>query len=164
MFQAVNFLIYTKRSGVCVCAGQPYRLEANVLIPNNAGLLSPLGSDCLCERGRAAASEEPPILCWKEMIIYHLVIHRDWVTRLTTGEHSEASSESRTEIQTETPSNHVQASVSLHDMNLKIRLPSCLFMSTKQRTGWNFWINKQLLEKDEIPNRDGPLGPLSHHH
>lgn len=26
---------------------------------------------------------KPPILCWKEMIIYHLVIHRDWVTRLT---------------------------------------------------------------------------------
>lgn len=25
---------------------------------------------------------KPPILCWKEMIIYHLVIHRDWVTRL----------------------------------------------------------------------------------
>lgn len=65
---------------------------------------------------------KPPILCWKEMIIYHLVIHRDWVTRLTTGERSEASSESRTEKKNKakTPSNHVQTTISLHHMNLKI--------------------------------------------
>lgn len=28
---------------------------------------------------------KPPMLCWKEMIIYHLVIHRDWVTRAWGG-------------------------------------------------------------------------------
>lgn len=45
---------------------------------------------CLCPSVCASGVElqgqaKPPILCWKEMIIYHLVIHGDRVTRAKGG-------------------------------------------------------------------------------
>lgn len=130
-FQAVNFffILHTPNTQKAVVSEWEQDIlvvsKGNVQIQNNVGLLSSLRPTVFAREVELQGQRKPPILSRKEMIIYHLVIHTDRVTRLTTGEHSEAPSESRVERKKKSKGQRRltvrKPSTSLHDRNLKVR-------------------------------------------
>lgn len=62
---------------------QPVCLESKArALEQSVDLLHPCPVVCLSE---GEDQRKPPIIVWKEMIIYHLVIRGNWVTGLKAG-------------------------------------------------------------------------------